>query len=351
MSIWLPMAVLALALGSPGEDPGSPGAAPSPPQPQRKAEKKPEKNGEKKEKAGPRIPGGKVRWISLQEALGILRKEYKPILVVYLPPDGSEGGVAAPGGGIPEAKGKDGKAPAGFSRKMESCLQESPTEKILPAFLCVRLEEEALEISYPAVPAKGAPAGGKGGAGGKEAEGARPGDAGNPKPAETVRQRLGIVTGVGAVVILNFREQVTRRFQEKAPSGEVFRRELRAIAVTIERQAAVARKVEKVIEGAEYAWVLGNTRDAVLALVPYDDPKVRRDFDPVLADRLGAVILRFKKEGAKAMAIGTSLESEQRYMEAVEAYQKAGRSFPFLEIKKDSARRAADAMRKAQRGF
>jgi hypothetical protein len=250
---------------------------------------------------------------------------------------------------------------------MKDSLEDPEVRKALKGYLVSDLSAEVLAAPYPAapvVPAPAAPAPAAGKPGSKKADrNEKNGEKrGQPEPKKAADappapvppvpagERLGIVKGVPSLVVLDFRERVVRRYQEQAPRRPALIKELRKIAAEIARQAESARKVERILEKAEYSYTLGETREAVLLVLPLDDPKVRQGLDPVLADRLASTLGRYRNDGAAAMAIGEALESDNRFLEAVEAYRLAGVRFPFPEIAKASARKQASAMRKARGG-
>jgi hypothetical protein len=306
--------------------------------------------------AGGGADDGATGRLPLKEALGVLRREYRPLLVIYL----------------------DEKPEGDFVREMKESLEDPEVRKALRSYVISDLSVEALAAPYPAAPAStpgeaspppgaaaGAPAPAAGKPASKKADRKEkndpkrvrpeppppgPSKASAPAPAVPVGDRLGIVKGVASLVVLDFRERVVRRYQEKAPRRPALVKELRKIAAEIARQAESARKVERILEKAEYSYTLGETREAVLLVLPLDDPKVRQGLDPVLADRLASTLGRYRNDGASAMAAGEALESDNRFLEAVEAYRLAGVRFPFPEIMKASARKQASAMRKARGG-
>jgi hypothetical protein len=284
----------------------------------------------KKKVAAPALPG--KGWHSLQEGLDIVRSRYLPLLVVHrgeVPaPD-----AAAADGPPPRARPEGGRE---FARDLMAFLADKASEKTLDSFVCVEVDREALQAPYPEVPPRALP----------PRSGASP--RGDAAAAPSAGERLGIEPGVAVLVILDYREKVVRRYDVKLPRRENLRRELRAISANLARVAAETRRVEKIFDAAEYSYAWGEKRDAVLAVIPLDDPKVQGGVDAVFAARLAMVIARWKKEGAEAVAIGQALEVDRRYLEAVDAYKEAGRKYPFPEIVRDADRRAGIAMRKAQ---
>ncbi len=263
---------------------------------------------------------GEKAFSTLQEGLEVLRRDYRPLLCVYLAEE-ENGKKVEPG-----VQGK------GFAAELKRRFQNRELQKVLRAFVRVNLARKVLELPYPAA---------KDAAPEKKKEATK----------KRIRETLGIVPGVPAMVVLDFRERVVRRYQEKLPPQGVLRRELKRIALNLSKLAATARRIEKLMESAEYSYALGETRVAVQRILPLDDQKVQRTLDPVLAERLASVLSRYKDDAAKAMAVGEALESERRYLEAVQAYQKAAFRFPFPEILKKSAIRQGVAMRKAQGGL
>jgi hypothetical protein len=300
--------------------------------------------------AAKRPEAAKAAWATLEEAIAAARKDYRPILILHAPQ--AEGEAANPI----------------FSTDARAALADPEVAKLLRGFSCVDLDRAALEKEYPAAARSGAapapPAGadakkparpvrGRGKAAGVDAKqdpvpDPPPGEPGTPGAAQTAGRKLGIAAGTPTLLVLDFRETVVRRISEKMPRREAFRKDLRALAAECARQAAVARKVEAVLEEAEYAYKLGETRKAVLAVVPLDDPGAQRTMDRVLAQRVGGILERYKKDAATAMAAGDSLERAKKYADAVTAYQDAARKYPFPDVVKESNKKQGAAMRKAR---
>jgi hypothetical protein len=256
---------------------------------------------------GPEDPSARApRWLSLAAGLAEVRRDYRPVLIIH----------------CPESEG-------GFSADLKARLADPTLERVLRGFVCVELDSGAVAAPYP---------------GPKGEEGAEPAK----KEVPAAGARLGIVAGVPQAVVLDFREAVARRWQERVPRLEELRRELAAIASAQARHAAAALRVEPLLEQAEYSFTLGETREAVQKMAPLDDPKARRDLDPALAKRVAEVIERYKKAARGVIAMGESLEADRRYLEAVEVYRKAARDFPFPEVVKASVRRQNMALRRAQ---
>jgi hypothetical protein len=217
-------------------------------------------------------------------------------------------------------------------------------EKELQNFVCVELSAPALEKPYPvdAAPPAASP-------GPKRADGPKVVEGGAPSPAASVRLRL--VEGVPALLILDFRERVVRRYQEKLPAPAALRKELARLSREIRAQAVEARKVEKLLEESKYSHALGEPRQAVLTILPLDDARARRGLDKDLAERVEAVLARYRKEGQSLLATGEALESQKRYLEASEVYRRAARTYPFPEIVRTANRRQGEALRKERGGL
>jgi hypothetical protein len=275
----------------------------------------------------------------LEAALALLRKDYRPLLILYPGPMRSAPG---PREG-PEEQGK-GLSPA-LADAITALRADLTGQKTLKRYLQVDLAPAALGEPYPLPPGSGPPAGPRvagGRAGG-------PGDKAKATEPPSAGERLGIVDGVPALLVLDFRERVARRY-EKLPRREKLIHELEAIGREEARLAEAARRVEKVLEKAEYSYALKETRQAVLLVVPLDDRREAQGLDPVLRERTAKLIERYKKDGRAAIGTGEALEAERRYLEAVQAYRKAALDFPFPEIVKDANRLQGAAFRKAQVG-
>lgn len=280
--------------------------------------------------------GRRMVWLSLQDAIEILRREYRPLFIVY-----------APGGG------EDPEKPRGkFEADVKDCLKDPGILKALESYLCVELTTSALDSPYPIPPGEAGAMDVRKEERGREAaakEKSAGGKAGDPpEGTKKVSQKLGIVPGVPALLILDFREKAVRRYQEKLPKPGALRGELKGISGEMARLAGGAFKVEKLLERIEYTYGLGESRQAVLLILPLDDSKLQRSLDPVLSERVASLIARLRSDGARAMATGEALESERRFLEAVTAYEDAARRFPFPEILRESTHRQSIAMRKAR---
>jgi len=278
---------------------------------------------------GPRV---ELDWVELEEGLKVLRKEYRPLALRYLPAPPAEG------------------APNGAVSALRDLLRVEEVEKELQNFVCVELSAPTLAKPYPvdaappsAVPSPPQPPRG----------GASPSPPGPPEreavPSASVRLRL--VEGVPALLILDFRERVVRRYQEKLPAPAALRKELAALARELRSQAVEARRVEKILEESKYSHALGEPRQAVLTILPLDDARARRGLDRDLAERVEAVLAKYRKEGQSLLATGEALESEKRYLEASEVYRRAARTYPFPELVRTANRRQSEALRKERGGL
>ncbi len=307
-------------------------------------------------------PAVEIRWLEPTEALAVLRRDHRPALFLY--------------------RG-DGTSPA-YEKEAAAALADRKLQRLLGGeYICVALTGDQLSQPYPLIPAppsKGdAPKKGAEVPGEKTPDKApdkakekrpveKPGEnaekgpekepqkeleekAPDPKEAPpTLGGKLGIVAPIPDLVVVDFREQVVRRFPEKFPPREILRRELTSLARKLAEQAAAAHRVEKLLEKAEYSYKAGERRAAVLSLVPLDDPKARKDLDDGLAARVLSVITAIRKDAAQAIASGEALERDRRFLDAASAYRQVSWDFPFPDIVKDAVRRQNQAMRKAQTG-
>jgi hypothetical protein len=268
--------------------------------------------------------GAELRWLNLEEGLKILRKEYRPIALKYSVPRGDPARNAS-------------------AEALEKVLKDPEVEKELQNFICVELSAEALEKPYP--PDRAPP---------PAKAGAAPPPKGDQDPASPpppTSARLRLVENVPALLIIDYRERVSRRFQEKIPAPGPLRKELAKTAREIRSLAVEARRVEKLLEESKYSHALGEPRQAVLTVLPLDDAKARRGLDQDLAARVEAVLAGYRREGQSLIATGETLESQKRYLEASEVYRRAARTYPFPEIVKTANRRQSDALRKERGGL
>ncbi len=299
-------------------------------------------------------PSVEIRWSDPTEALALLRKDHRPALFLY--------------------RG-DGTS-AAFEKEAGAALADRQFLRLLAEeYICVELTGAQLSLPYPV--AAGPPSNGvppkkpaehpPGKTPPKEAEEKGPKEKGPAEkgppdkdhseksgdPAEappTLGGKLGIVAPIPDLVIMDFREQVVRRYPAKFPPRENLRRELTALARKGAEQAAAAQRIEKLLEKAEYSYKAGERRTAVLSLLPLDDPKARRELDDPLAARVLSVIAAFRKDATQAMASGEALERDRRFLDAAGAYRKVSWDFPFPDVIKDAVRRQNQAVRKAQTG-
>lgn len=175
-----------------------------------------------------------------------------------------------------------------------------------------------------------------------------------PDPARstpaTFEEAWGLVEGQPAVVLVDFREKVNLRVVEPDWSKSKYRRTLTRFLGIHRKRVALARKVEEVIEKAEYALKLDETRPAVLALRPWLEPKQRRLLDPVTLGKLERTTDKFLDRARDLIDEVLALEKKLEFPRALGKLEPIAPGYPFPEIQKEVARIRGRILRKINLG-
>ncbi|MBI4582617.1 MAG: hypothetical protein HY717_01095 [Planctomycetes bacterium] len=290
-------------------------------------------------------------FLPLPKVLEKCRAEYRPFLVYY----GGGAGYKSPEGQAPE-----GDLPGAW----KSYLAQSRFEQALKQLPACQLEDDDLAAAYAAektAPGKDQPEKSDPKKGEAEKDGVdrkEPGDkkepAGEKKEAvakdDTAAARLGLVRGVPAVILVDFRERVAHRFTGKLPLLSALQRQIQVFAEQNKRQAAVAREVDKILEKSRYAWELKDTKAAVQHLQPLEDPKERKKLDAVSLEQVTALSEKYRAEAEKIFRKADELVGQKKYEEAMRALEQIAQKYPFTDLIRRANQKRGEIYRKAQYG-
>ena len=284
---------------------------------------------------------GDLEWLGLGAGLVRVREKYLPALVVYEPAVEPEKDAAKAAG--------EGGAPRGL---LADHLTDTSICEALRRFVLVRLEDADLEKPYRPPGEEGQAGEGKRkadakGGQAKDPPGAVEAPPGGAAPAgDSVAAKLQITPGKPSLVVLSFREEVVRRFDGELPAKTKLRKDLSFVTKVNDIQAAEARRVEPEIEASRYAFKLGKTRDAVLKVLPFEEKDSRQRMDTVLAKRVDGLLQEYKGKAKEALAEGDRLDKERKHEEAIKAFDKAQKEFPFPDVIRQASRRKSEILRK-----
>lgn len=305
-----------------------------------------------------------LSWYSLQEGVSRVRKQYLPALVLYRSSGSLPLVEAPPAGDNGEREEKGG---AGF---FADIFAESSLKKIFKQFVLIRIERADLERRYP-LPQKTPPPGNAGEKGAEKdgAQGGAGAPAGAPTAAPTVAEVLDLQGNRSSVVFLDFRERVVKRYDDdvdagadaaEAPGGGKPKAplpKLSQLKAEIDRLwkvnkvfATKAREVEPLLEKSLYSFRAGEVRAAVLLVVPMEEKAAQARMDPVLLDRLKKVIAEYRAKAEEAMRKADQLDKDKKHLEAIDAFDKVMKDFPFKDILQRAAKRKGEILRKVTFG-
>jgi hypothetical protein len=312
-----------------------------------------------------------LEWFPLDLGLAKARPKLLPILVLFEP--------------APEAGSDADGVPA--PSLLDEHAADTSTRAILKRFVLIRVGLPDLSKEYPKgglgdearknpegkpAPEKArAPKGGgarKGAArgqddapapgddppaGGEDPDPADPQDAGGDggvapaaDVAATVAARLGISGEKPALVVMNFWEEAALSYSGELPSRSELRKRLDRFWKVNEAYAAMRRKMEPELEKSRYAFKLGNTREAVLKVVPLEDEKQQNLMDPVLKKRVNEVIQDYRAKSKDAIAAANKLDTAEKYEKAISAFDAIIREFPFRDVMLHATKRKGEVLRK-----
>ena len=280
-----------------------------------------------------------ITYVSLGDAVASARRDYRPFLVYF------------DGGGSYERKPDD------VPTRWEEATSGTGFRRFAKSVAICRLGDEELRVVYPPestekeeVKPK------KEGRDGRKHEPAkrkrRNQRAADPKkPPESAAKRLGLVDGVPAVLVVDFRERVVWRFMTEFPKKRRFHRALRRF---IKRDAVLAKyaiRAEKVLERSNYSYELGKRRNAVQQVLPFEDPLEKKKMDPVLKGKVEKVVARYRGDAQKLVEEGFTLDRKKKYAAALKVLENVTREFPFPDLLKKVHVKRAEILRKAQLGI
>ena len=185
-------------------------------------------------------------------------------------------------------------------------------------------------------------------------------------PKLTVGDVLGLREGTPAAIILDLRERIVR-FYDRPPSaakrGEsareksrrlprtsLLKRHLRQIAKVNFVFAKEARRVEPLLEKAQYSYAAGDSRAAVILVRPLEPPKAQTRMDPVLKDKLAVFLVEIREAAERALARAEALERQRQHFKAIDAFDKTAFDFPFRDVAIRASRRSGAILRKLSFG-
>ena len=281
-----------------------------------------------------------ITYVSLVEAVASARKDYRPLVVYF---DGGAGYERVP---------KD------VPTRWEGATSGARFRRLARSVAICRLSGDDLRAGYPPEPTekkadkpkKKPPDAGK-----RDPAKRRPLNkrAAEPKkkPAKSAGERLGLVAGVPAVLLIDFRERVVRRFVTEFPRKTAFQRSLRGF---VKRNAVLAKyalQAEEVLERANYSYELGKRRIAVQQVLPLEDPQEKKKMDPVLKDKVEKVLTRYRGDAEKLVKKGFTLDKQKKYADALKVLEDVAREFPFPDVLKKVHQKRGEILRKAQLGI
>ncbi len=245
----------------------------------------------------------------MEKALDQLRRDYKALVVYY------------PGDEKPDKKKKN------LAYLWEQVQKDRSTQKILKKELVLELSEKDIELKFPF-----------------------------PKTEKKkaiqplVKDVWGLIEGEGAIVFVSYREKVILRIQDDVPRVTKFKRALKLFIAKNRAQAALAKKVEAIIEKAEYAFKLKQKRKAVLALLPWLEDKKMKTLDSTTVIKLKSIESKFKSEAQAIIKEVLVLERKLKYSEALDKLEPVTIEYPFPDIRKEAAIIRGRILRKANLG-
>src|SRR5690606_10914569 len=169
--------------------------------------------------------------------------------------------------------------------------------------------------------------------------------------APKTRDWLRIVTASPAVVILGPDLRVVRRFDTPDPPRRGIRaaRELEEITRRIRSETEQRRTIDALIADIEEKIRRGNTRAAVEALIPWEEPRRLLSLEPALALRIADLGSRLRERAmgenesvlakvvdARAKLVsgprGPADRSVDTLQKAIRSLETIGREYPFPDI-------------------
>jgi hypothetical protein len=320
-------------------------------------------------------------WQTLRGGLDEVRNQGLPAVVWY--PGSPAAAGAAPG--------------AGAAREsLEEILKSTDLSRFLKRYVRIRLEPADLEKEYPPAVAQALAAAGKGagekgagekGAGEKGANekganekgaaekganekganekganekganekgkgkappaGGKAGEAaGEPRLAGSVEKVLRLPPGPPDLLILDFREQIKRRFYGAPVSSSALKKELQDVYRESQRHAVIARQVEARLALSRGEYRLGKVRQAVVSVRELEKPGELEKMDRVLRPEVTALIQKYRDAARRLLARADQLEKDadklgpksgQKYSKALKTLEKVAEEYPFADILEEVA--------------
>ena len=255
-----------------------------------------------------------LRWVQIAEGLQQVREHKRPAIVWYT-----------------------GKTTAEKPHFFEEFLDDRRFRRLAEKFVLIRLDAAGLSAAYPSAPQSKPPRA-------KARKDKAPPRAAEPPPKPTIATQLRLLDDPTAFLILDFRERVIRRYepQKTPPRLSKLTRQLTRVLAASARHVETARQVEKTLAAAARAKANKKMRAAVLKILPLDSQEKRDRLDPVLREKVEAVIQQYRDEAEKLFlrAQGLVLAGKQnaknsgkKFAAALAAYDRLARDFPFRDIR------------------
>ena len=172
-----------------------------------------------------------------------------------------------------------------------------------------------------------------------------------------------------AVVVLDLRERLIRRFEEdgrKAVDGSLpesttgdgggvpslsrLQRDLARVAKVNAIFAKEARRVEPILEKARAGFRAGKVRAGVLAVRGLEGEEAQKSMDPVLKDRVTEVIGEFRNAAEEIFRSGEAFDRARQYFKAIQKFDRVMRDYPFKDISQRAVVRKGTILRKLRFG-
>lgn len=272
--------------------------------------------GEKKQPSDADSP-----YISFDDAVKRVRSEYLPMVVYF------DGGASA------------ADKPSKLRDKWEDYLKGRFFRRKLRGLLVVRLTDKDLEAPYPGgLPEHILIA--------SKAAGVK-----RPDKDQPAGRTLGVDRGYPALLLVDFRERVVRRYVQKLPSKGKLEKQFKVLGKKNRAAATRARKVEKGIEESLYAAKLKRFRESVQKLLPFLEKKFHAKLDLVTQYSLAEAEEKHRKVVRKVTDDIAALEKTKKYAQAIELLDDLAKDYPFSDVLKKCHETRGRIFRKARAGL
>lgn len=296
---------------------------------------------EVEESKGPQT-GEAAQELGLAEALDRVQESYGALVVVYR------------GGADFESSGDD------LPGRWKEYGQKRSFRRVLEALTVARVRDSELDSRYPGTPPPAeeseetARRRSRSGERTPRHDRIREGeeeDSLNALDELTVARVLGITRRRPALILVDFRERVVHRYVDDLPPRSTLLAQLKKHEALNRQAANLARRVEKVLESSRYAFKVGDSRTAVVKLLPLLEPKTLRRCDPVTRANVRELEKTYRDASRKVFDRAADLEGDHKYAEAMTILEGVARDYPFVEVLRESNQRRGEIYRKSQYGL